>query len=90
MIIGAFGYKQVHQFERYSWIVVTVCMIIVAGFGAKHMVNTPMGRGAPEISSVLSFGTTIIGFQISWSPIGADYGVYMRSDSTVSLKPIGC
>lgn len=81
MVVGAFGYKQVHQFERYAWMVVLVCMIIVAGFGAKHMVNTPMGSGPAEISSVLSFGTTIIGFQISWGPIAADYGVYMRQDS---------
>ena len=78
MIIGMFGYKHVHTFERYSWMVVTVCFIIVAGFGAKHMINTPMGTGAAETSSVLSFGTTIIGFQISWGPIAADYGVYMR------------
>ena len=78
LIIGMFGYKHVHRFERVSWIVVTVCFIIVAGFGAKHMRNTPMGSGAAETSSVLSFGTTIIGFQISWGPIAADYGVYMR------------
>jgi len=78
MIIGMFGYEKVHMFERYSWMVVTVCFIIVAGFGAKHMVNVPMGSGPTETSSVLSFGTTIIGFQISWGPIAADYGVYMR------------
>jgi NCS1 nucleoside transporter family len=82
MIIGMFGYKHVHRFERYSWMVVTVCFIIVAGFGAKYMVNTPMGTGAAETSSVLSFGTTIIGFQISWGPIAADYGVYMRETRT--------
>lgn len=80
MIIGMFGYKYVHTFERYSWMIVTVCFIIVAGFGAKHFVNTPMGSGPSETSSVLSFGTTIIGFQISWGPIAADYGVYMRED----------
>ena len=80
LIIGMFGYKQVHTFERYSWMVVTVCFIIVAGFGAKHCLNAPMGSGPSETSSVLSFGTTIIGFQISWAPIAADYGVYMRED----------
>ena len=85
MIIGMFGYKHVHRFERYSWIVVAFCFIIVAGFGAKHMMNTPMGTGASEVSSVLSFGTTIIGFQISWAPIAADYGVYMRETCKYSL-----
>lgn len=61
LIVGLFGYKVVHKYERYSWMVMLVCMIIVAGFGAKHFVNVPMGTGANEISSVLSFGTAIIG-----------------------------
>ncbi|RDW73631.1 hypothetical protein BP5796_07073 [Coleophoma crateriformis] len=80
IVVGMFGYKQVHQWERYSWMVMLVCFCIIAGFGAKHFQNVPMGSGATEISDVLSFGTTIIGFQISWAPIAADYGVYMRED----------
>ncbi|RFU29520.1 hypothetical protein B7463_g6812, partial [Scytalidium lignicola] len=80
MAIGMFGYQQVHQLERYIWVVITICFAIVAGFGAKHFVNVPMGSGPSETSSVLSFGTTIIGFQISWAAIAADYGVYMRED----------
>ena len=71
LVIGAFGYDLVHQYERYSWIVMLICFCIVAGFGAKHFVNVPMGSGAAEVSSVLSFGTTIISFQISWSTIAA-------------------
>jgi purine-cytosine permease-like protein len=71
LIIGAFGYNLVHKYERYSWIVMLICFCIVAGFGAKHFVNIPMGSGPAEISSVLSFGTTIISFQISWATITA-------------------
>ena len=71
LIIGAFGYDLVHKYERYSWIVMLICFCVVAGFGAKHFVNVPMGSGATEISSVLSFGTTIISFQVSWSTIAA-------------------
>ena len=81
LVIGLFGYKWVHKYERYSWLVMLVCMCVVAGFGAKHFVNVPMGSGPDELSSVLSFGTAIIGFQISWAPIAADYAVYMRSDT---------
>ena len=78
LIIGLFGYHLVHIYERYSWIAMTLCFCIVAGFGAPNFVNVPMGSGAAEISSVLSFGTTIIGFELAWAPIAADYGVYMR------------
>ena len=83
LIVGLFGYKRVHEYERYSWMVMLVCFCIVAGFGAKHFVNAPMGTGPGEISSVLSFGTAIIGFQISWAPIAADYAVYMRKETKV-------
>ena len=78
LIVGLFGYKIVHKYERYSWMIMLVCFCIVAGFGAKYFVNVPMGSGAAEISSVLSFGTAIIGFQISWAPIAAG-----ASDSTL-------
>jgi purine-cytosine permease-like protein len=78
LVVGLFGYQVVHKYERYSWIVMLVCFCIVAGFGAKHFVNVPMGTGAAETSSVLSFGTAIIGFQISWTTIAADYAVYIR------------
>lgn len=81
LVVGMFGYHRVHQYERVSWIVMLVCLIIVAGFGAKHFVNVPMGSGPDELSGVLSFGTSIIGFQISWAPIAADYAVYMRSNT---------
>lgn len=78
LILGLFGYNVVHRYERYSWMIMLVCLCIVAGFGAKHFVNVPMGTGPDETSGILSFGTAIIGFQISWAPIAADYGVYMR------------
>jgi purine-cytosine permease-like protein len=71
LIISVFGHDLVHTYERYSWIVMLICFCIVAGFGAKHFVNIPMGSGAAETSGVLSFGTTIISFQISWSTIAA-------------------
>ena len=83
LIIGLFGYKFVHRWERVSWIVMLVCFCIVAGFGAKHFVNVPMGSGPSETSGILSFGTAIIGFQISWAPIASDYAVYLRS----AIKP---
>ncbi|KKY15545.1 putative purine-cytosine permease [Phaeomoniella chlamydospora] len=82
-VIGLFGYQWVHRFERYFWIVILICMIILAGFGGKHFHNIPWGSGPSETSGILSFGTSIIGFQISWATIAADYGVYMRE----TLKP---
>ena len=75
MAIGLFGYRVIHIYERYSYIVMYVAFAILAGFGAKHFVNTPMGTGSTEMANVLTFGTAIIGFQFAWLPIAADYCV---------------
>jgi purine-cytosine permease-like protein len=56
----------------------------LAGFGGEHFINVPMGSGSLEAANVLSMGTAIIGFEVAWLPVAADYGVYMRE--TTSTK----
>ena len=86
LIVGLFGHRVVLTFERYAWMVTLVCLCIIAGLGAKHFVDVPMGAGTLEVSSILSYATAIIGFQLTWAPIAADYGVYMR-ETTNPWKP---
>lgn len=80
--IGLFGYKVLHHYERYVWIVMLICFIILAGFGGKHFINLPMGSGSLEAANVLSMATSIIGFQVAWLPVAADYGVYLRETTS--------
>ncbi|KAH7244877.1 purine-cytosine permease [Fusarium solani] len=89
IIIALFGYNYIHAFERYSWMAVVVCLTILAGFGAPHFVNVPMGRGSLEIASVLSFGTVIMGYELAWVLIAADYSVYMK-ETTNNTSVVGC
>lgn len=85
LIVPLFGYKYVHLYERYSWAIMGVCLCIVAGFTAKHVVLAPMGTGAAETSDILSFGTAIIGFQISWAPVR--YSRYQWQRVLLTLYP---
>lgn len=78
--LGLCGYRVLHTYTRYSWIVMMTCFCITAGFGAQKFVNVPMGHGATEASNVLSFSTSIIGFEAAWAPMAADYGVYIRPE----------
>src|SRR3954453_8175765 len=39
LVIALLGYKFVHYFERFSWIVILIIFCIVAGLGAKHFQN---------------------------------------------------
>lgn len=87
IVVGILGYDYVHKYERYAWIVMLICFTILAGFGGPHFVNVPMGSA--DASSILSFGTTIIGFEIAWVPIAADYSVYMR-ETTSDWAVCGC
>ncbi|QGA20490.1 hypothetical protein EYB26_008194 [Talaromyces marneffei] len=85
IVLGLFGYKVLHFYSRYSWMIMLVCFAITAGFGARHFMNVPMGSGSLEASNILSFSTSIIGFQAAWAPIAADYGVYMREDTKATV-----
>ncbi|KAJ5766002.1 uncharacterized protein N7511_003618 [Penicillium nucicola] len=78
IILGFFGYRVLHKYSRYCWIVTIICLAITAGFGARHFINVPMGHGSTESSHILSFSTAIIGFEVAWATIAADYSVYIR------------
>lgn len=77
VIVSVIGYEWVHVYERYAWMVMLACVCVVAGFSAKHMSNIAMGSGASEISGILSFGTAIWALNTSWTPVSADFSVYM-------------
>ena len=77
LIVALFGYKVVHYFERFSWIVMIILFSIVAGLDAKHFYNAPMVSGSAESSSVLSFGGAVFGFAVGWISLTPDYNVNM-------------
>ncbi|RAH67510.1 cytosine permease [Aspergillus aculeatinus CBS 121060] len=76
------GYKVVHLYEFYSWIPTFIVFMIVFGMFAHSgdFWNIPMGTGAAEIGSVLSYGATVYGFATGWTSYAADYTVYQPSD----------
>jgi purine-cytosine permease-like protein len=80
LVIALLGYKFVHHFERFSWMVMIILFCIVAGLGAKHFVNIPWNSGTAEAASVLSFGGAVFGFSVAWISLTADYNVNMRTD----------
>ncbi len=81
LLIGFFGYKVVHVYERWSWIPTAITFIIMLGVSAKHLVNTPMGTGQGETASILSFFGVCFGFTSGWVSLASDYNVYLPEDS---------
>jgi purine-cytosine permease-like protein len=80
LVVALLGYRFVHYFERFSWIVMIILFCIVAGLGAKHFVSAPLGTGTPEAASVLSFGGAVFGFSVAWISLTPDYNVNMRPE----------
>ncbi|KAL7414901.1 putative cytosine-purine permease [Mrakia frigida] len=88
LVLGLFGYKWVHVYERYSWIPTAITFIVLLGCGAKDFVNVPMGTGQLEASNALSFAGVIFGFTAGWTSLASDYNVYQPS-STPQWKTFG-
>jgi len=85
LLIALFGYKLIHQYERYSWILMIIMFSIVAGLGAHAFSNIPMPSGSGEVASVLSFGAAVFGFSVAWCSLTMDYNVNM-SENTPAWK----
>lgn len=79
-IVSFLGYKWIHFYERFSWLVMYPFFAILAGFGAKHMQSLPLGSGQTEMANLMSFLATCLGYAVTWGPFSADYSVYMKED----------
>ena len=68
------GYRYVHAYERYSWIPVTIAFLIVLGLAAPYFDSGGWGDAPSNVTaaSVLSFGSTIVGYGLGWSSLAAD------------------
>ena len=68
------GYRYVHAYERYSWIPVAIVFFIVLGLAAPHFDSGGWGDAPSNVTaaSVLSFGSTIVGYGLGWSSLAAD------------------
>ncbi|KAL1868377.1 hypothetical protein Plec18167_008303 [Paecilomyces lecythidis] len=82
MVVCLFGYRIIHQYERYSWVPQLIVFCFLAGHGSRYFdaSKAPMGRGNAEAASCMSFIATVYGFAAAWACNAADYNVRMRED----------
>lgn len=81
-LISIYGYKRVHQYERYAWIPLAVTFAIMAAVALPHAhaIPTPAWSLA-FVASWLSFGGAILGFAIGWASYAADYSTYLPEET---------
>jgi purine-cytosine permease-like protein len=81
-VISFLGYRWIHLYEKWSWIVMFAFFIILAGFSGRYMYSAPMLSGQTEMADVMSFGAVVLGSSITWGPFSADYATYMKDDTS--------
>lgn len=80
-IIAAMGYKVLHLYERFSWIVSLICLIIVACSGGKHL-HQQSAFPPPAASTVMSFGAVMAGYYLPWAAISSDFSAYISPEAS--------
>ncbi|KAG7293167.1 hypothetical protein NEMBOFW57_003213 [Staphylotrichum longicolle] len=81
-LVGLFGYRIVHAYERWAWLPCMAVLVIVLGVFAhsgRFDDLLPLSTGSAEASSVLSYSTAIYGYMAGWCSFAADYSVYQPS-----------
>lgn len=79
LAVSFMGYRVLHLYERYSWIPTLIAIIITVGCGGKYL-HLQAETEPPAASTILSYGSIVAGFLISWSTIVSDFAVYISSE----------
>ncbi|KAG7446742.1 uncharacterized protein BT62DRAFT_986678 [Guyanagaster necrorhizus] len=79
LLVSFCGIKVIGWYERISWIPVVIVFVVALGIGGKHVMAVPAAEPATA-AAVLSFGSTIAGFVITYSPLSSDFTIYFRPD----------
>lgn len=74
-VISVFGFAIIHTFEKYSWIISFVLLLVLVGQAAPHVgPSTPgLGSGLGYAGSWLSFMSINFSSASGWCSIAADY-----------------
>lgn len=79
LVVSFMGYRVLHLYERYSWIPTLVAIIITVGVGGKNLFLQAETE-APAPRAILTFGSIVISFIISWAPLVSDFSVYVSPE----------
>lgn len=89
MAICFFGFKVLHQYERFAWIPALVAIVVATGCGGKHL-HEQVAVEAPVAATVLSFGALVAGFLVPWAALASDFATYMQPQTPRLVRSILC
>ncbi|KXS15480.1 hypothetical protein M427DRAFT_56821 [Gonapodya prolifera JEL478] len=85
IVIGIFGYKWVHLYNRFSFIPLTVIFLIVLWQASPYIVNVPNTNqdSFARAGAVMSYIASVVGFAAGWFSFVADYNCNMPVDTNL-------
>lgn len=78
LFVSFCGHAVLNWYERIAWFPVVLTFVIVLGLGGPHLGEATFKPATAQ--AVLSYASTLAGFTIAWTPLGADYTIYYRED----------
>lgn len=87
MVVSFCGYSVLHLFNKYSWAITIVSIVIAVGCGGKHL-NNPVPTEPATASTILSFGCLIAGFMLPFAGIMSDFAVYYSPAAPMLAAPL--
>ncbi|KAJ3572234.1 hypothetical protein NP233_g3212 [Leucocoprinus birnbaumii] len=78
LLVSFCGHSVLNWYERVAWFPILITFVIALGVAGKNLGEGDFGPATAR--DVLSFASTLAGFTITWTPVGADYTTYYRED----------
>lgn len=85
-LVSIYGYRYVHDYERFAWIPLAIIFIIMFAVSVQHFSLTPSTTTLTltGLVSFITFGGAVYGFATGWSSYAADYNVNQPEDTPAS------
>ncbi|KAF9518801.1 hypothetical protein BS47DRAFT_1289076, partial [Hydnum rufescens UP504] len=75
LVVSFMGYTVLHWYIHWSWAPVVIVVLVALGISGKLSNPTPVAPATAQ--AMLSFGSAIAGFVLTWSPLSSDFTCYM-------------
>ncbi|KUJ15183.1 uncharacterized protein LY89DRAFT_783384 [Mollisia scopiformis] len=80
MVVSFCGYSVLHLFNKYSWAITIISIVIAVGCGGHHF-SDPVPTEPAAASTILSFGCLVAGFTLPFAGIMSDFAVYYSPEA---------
>lgn len=76
LIVSFWGYKVLHVYETYAFIVAIITISIAAGYAGEGLQKQHQPAPVATVAGVMSFGMIVASYQIPWAVVASDMTTY--------------